>query len=217
MKILTLGCSFTYGSELPDCTTDNFPECDQPSALAWPCLLAARLNATVDNLAKPGGSNARMYRLAMDQASRETYDLVVVAWTDHSRLDLQYRNRDYPCTAHSTGVHARFPWIKDYYAEHHSDSHSWQRWLTEVIGLQSWFQQREQQYRFLSFQEILWGPEVRQYPHLLAQVDADRYIGWRENHGMTEFMGDCPKGPGGHPLELGHQRIAEHIYEHIRN
>ena len=34
---------------------------------------------------------------------------------------------------------------------------------------------------------------------------------------MVEWMGDCPKGPGGHPLESGHQRIAEKINEHIRN
>jgi lysophospholipase L1-like esterase len=33
---------------------------------------------------------------------------------------------------------------------------------------------------------------------------------------MVEWMGDCPKGPGGHPLELGHQRIAEKINEHIK-
>ena len=52
--------------------------------------------------------------------------------------------------------------------------------------------------------------------YLINQIDTTYYIGW-PNQGLTTWMGDCPKGPGGHPLELGHQRIAEHINEHIRN
>jgi hypothetical protein len=42
------------------------------------------------------------------------------------------------------------------------------------------------------------------------------WLGW-PRAGFVEWMWDCPKGPGGHPLELGHQRIAEKINEYIRN
>ena len=42
------------------------------------------------------------------------------------------------------------------------------------------------------------------------------WMDW-QSEGMIEWMGDCPKGPGGHPLTLGHQRIANKINEHIRN
>jgi hypothetical protein len=33
---------------------------------------------------------------------------------------------------------------------------------------------------------------------------------------MLEWMGDCPKGPGGHPLELGHARIADAIFTALK-
>ena len=42
------------------------------------------------------------------------------------------------------------------------------------------------------------------------------YLGW-PNEGLVEWMGDCAKGPGGHPLEQGHIKIALKINEHIRN
>ena len=51
----------------------------------------------------------------------------------------------------------------------------------------------------------------------IAPVGMREYWFGHENDGMVEWMGDCPKGPGGHPLELGHQRIAKKINEHIRN
>ena len=51
---------------------------------------------------------------------------------------------------------------------------------------------------------------------LSGQVDTEYCIDWPNGH-MCEWMGNSPKGPGGHPLELGHQRIAERINEHIRN
>jgi hypothetical protein len=41
------------------------------------------------------------------------------------------------------------------------------------------------------------------------------WLGWPRS-GFVEWMWDCPKGSGGHPLELGHQRIAEKINEHIK-
>jgi hypothetical protein len=45
----------------------------------------------------------------------------------------------------------------------------------------------------------------------------DTYAGNWIPGSMVEWMGDCPKGPGGHPLELGHKRIAKHVKEYIGN
>ena len=47
-------------------------------------------------------------------------------------------------------------------------------------------------------------------------VDDNYYIGWKEGRGMVDWQGN-DIGPRGHPLKLGHQRIAERIYEHIRS
>ena len=215
MKILAIGCSFTFGSELPDDiggTTVNNP----PSQLSFPSILGKIVNAQVTNLGLPGGSNSRTFRLAVNETLKEDYDLVICAWTDNSRADFRYQGRDLGTTSSSTWAFREFPWIKNYYRYHHDDEHSWQVWLTQVITLQNYFKLKNQKYVFLSLGKPLFGKADIRFLHLVKEVDPIYYLGW-PNIGMTTWMGDCPKGPNGHPLELGHQRIAERINEHIRH
>ena len=216
MKILAIGCSFTYGSELPDTELDTFYTKKKPSQLAYPALLAKQLNGTVTNLSLPGGSNGRIFRLVVDQLSKEHYDLVICGWTDHARADFRYDGNDLPATATSSWAFKEFPWIEQYYKVHHDYEQSWQTWLAQLITLQAYLKSRGQKYVFLSMNKPVFGDALTDYQHLIEQVDQSHYMGW-PTVGMTTWMGDCPKGPGGHPLELGHQRIAERINEHIRH
>ena len=215
MKILAIGCSFTYGAELPDCDLDTLYIKKRPSNLAYPSLLGKLYDAEVVNLSVPGGSNGRIFRLAIDAVALDHYDLVICGWTDHCRADFRYNNNDLPTTALSTWATDQFPWLSHYYKYHHEYNHSWQVWLTQLLALQSHFKHIGQKYIFLSMHEPLYGG-AKLFKHVSDQIDPTYYIGWPK-FGMTTFMGDCPKGPGGHPLELGHQRIAERIDEHIRN
>jgi hypothetical protein len=58
------------------------------------------------------------------------------------------------------------------------------------------------------------GAEMHQ--PLTKQIDTKMFIGWEE-FGMIELTERCPRGPGGHPLEKGHERIADEIAKYIRN
>ena len=49
-----------------------------------------------------------------------------------------------------------------------------------------------------------------------ALIDTERFVGW-PTHGFTEWAYGTPHGIMGHPLELGHQTIADKIAEYIRN
>jgi hypothetical protein len=49
---------------------------------------------------------------------------------------------------------------------------------------------------------------------LLKHVDLTHFAGWPD-HGLCEWFGDAPKGTHGHPLELGHERIADKVYEYL--
>lgn len=207
MKILAAGCSFTSGCELPDCLGIY-----GISKYAYPSILGKIYNAEVNNISLIGGSNTRIFRLIIDELCKNSYELVICGWTSHDRLDLQYNNKDIPSTV---GCHdiEHFSWLKHYYADHHSYYQVMQLWFAQVIALQNFLKSINQKYIFLN----VWPFKYEQnMSHLFNNVDKRFYVGW-PNYGMIDFMGDCPKGPGGHPLELGHQRIANTINEHIRN
>ena len=51
---------------------------------------------------------------------------------------------------------------------------------------------------------------------LASQIDSSHFLGW-PNDQMVEWTWGCAKGPNGHFLEEGHERVANKIYEHIGN
>ena len=207
--ILAIGDSYTFGEELSDHVLQS-----------WPRVLADKLNCKYANLAIPGGSNDRIFRIAVEETLTPKYDLVICAWTDVSRLDLVLNGREFPITSASVWHHKQYPWLKEYYANHHDEHHATRTWLAKVIALQEYFKNKNQRYIFVNMQSN-W--QYKQYyidlglTHFVNQIDTVNYPGWTTGEGLTAWQGDCPKGPHGHPLELGHQRIAEKINEHIRN
>ena len=60
-RLITFGCSNTYGHGLADCHVPPHHAGPNPSKFAWPQLLANRLNLECVNLGEPGGSNKLMW------------------------------------------------------------------------------------------------------------------------------------------------------------
>jgi len=56
-KIVTFGCSVTYGHGLPDCHIAPDMPGKSPSKLAWPSLVANQANVQLSNQGKCGASN----------------------------------------------------------------------------------------------------------------------------------------------------------------
>ena len=56
-RLITFGCSNTYGHGLPDCHVPPNEAGPNPSKVAWPQLLADRRGLECVNLGQPGGSN----------------------------------------------------------------------------------------------------------------------------------------------------------------
>jgi hypothetical protein len=80
-KLITFGCSFTYGHGLPDCLHKNgHGPLDYPSKMGWPSMLGNHLNLTVINKSVPGASNLEiLYHLLNFNFSND--DTVVIMWT----------------------------------------------------------------------------------------------------------------------------------------
>lgn len=220
MKILVLGDSTTFGAELPDLPVkcfgnygndyidaDGIAKFAPASNLAWPALLANKLNGTVDNRSIVGGSNDRIFRLAIEQTILEQYDLVICAWTSLDRFDLTDGSRDLAITLNSTWG---FDWVKDYIASHWDRVRSDTNFITKLIALQSYFAHRKQPYLFVKSIGINLCKEV----HLFQQqLDLTYCVDWDSN--FYEWAKQDPKGSDGHILEQGHQTVADIIYRHV--
>jgi hypothetical protein len=217
-KVLTVGCSFTYGEEL-----------QYPHVSSWPALLGYQNKWKVANLGKGGGSNDRNIRIVFEEI-KNNYDLIIVAWTTCNRFEINSTNNNGTSTPitpidMSINMAAKMQcgWALGYYANHHDRFYSYQKWLRQIVLLQSYLKQRNQKYIFCNtfgiwsdLNEVSYEDFMPKLSDLTDQIDSEYYVEWPK-WGMLDWMGDCPKGPGGHPLELGHQRIAEKINEHIRH
>ena len=161
--ILTIGDSFTYGSELSD------------PKLAWPYLLGK----DVVNLAVPGASNDYIFRNTIGYLHKNKVDVVIVVWTTPNRIEINgYQHT--PNTSPGLFKEWDEEWAR-------------QKLATQMIALD----------KFLDM------------PHYYCTtwdepINLDCYIGR-----LVEWCYGSPKGPGGHPLEQGHQRIADEISKYI--
>ena len=83
-RLITFGCSMTYGHGLSDCfEKDNKPG-NAPSKFAWPEHLGRYLEKDVVNKSKPGASNLEiLYHILNFEFEQD--DTVVILWSFPSR------------------------------------------------------------------------------------------------------------------------------------
>lgn len=219
--IYTIGDSFTFGDELPgSIILKNFIK---PSELAWPSLLEKKWNKPVTNLGRPASGNTRLIKRAMDCVFKGDAEFIIVAWTSPYRIEWCDSDGIYDIWA---GRNIKFlddhrkVLVEIMERDNCDNVDRWQynQWLRDVILLQSFFKIHNQRYLMLQshlsqkLNNRWWG----EYTNLTDQVDSTYFLGW-PSEGMTEWIGNTTRGPGGHPLEDGHQQIAKKIDEYIRN
>lgn len=208
--IYTIGDSFTYGEELED--RNN----------AWPSLLANKFDMSLINEGKPGVGNEYIIKRTILAVSKHRPDLVIIGWTSCARQehadDLGVYDIWPGCSSkkfENNQYQNRKDFIK-YITANNNDMHEYRRWLRQVVLLQSFLQNHnidyimcntfDNQHRFGKYYTL-----CQDYYDL---IDDSKFVGW-PNDGMVEWAYGTPHGPGRHPLELGHQRIADKIAEYI--
>lgn len=208
--ILTIGCSFTQGCELP-----------KPHHDAWPFVLGRKLNVDVRNLGSGGSGNDYMFRTAIEETAKSKYDIVIVQWSEPSRTEVWNIEQNKPISITATSQwNRRYSWVKEYYKFNYNDLFRHRMWFSSILALQEYFKSINQRYIFVNLAGFnpngYWVDYAEPLEHLWNKFDTERFLGW-PHEGLLEIQGDCPLASGGHPLELGHQRIAEKIYDYIRN
>jgi hypothetical protein len=200
--ILTAGDSFTYGDELPDRENQ-----------AWPYLIGRQLGVGVTNLGQCGESNDTIIGLVLRALSQQRYDLVIVGWSHRARFEVWNETNQQPVTI-MPASQVDLPWIRDYWRYSYNDDYSLGRWAQQAVLLQGHLKSLNQPYLFINVAGLHYLPP--EYEYLYQQLDLSRFVGW-PTVGMIELARGAPLGPGGHPLELGHKKIADEISKYIRN
>jgi hypothetical protein len=121
-RLITFGCSFTYGHGLEDCFTPPDRPGNLPSRLAWPSLLSIDLNLQLTNLSKCGSSNLEILWKILEYKFLKD-DLVIIMWSFADR-DLIFQDG----TAISIGA-----WNDSAIVKHWSLVHT-----TEDLAIRSW-------------------------------------------------------------------------------
>jgi hypothetical protein len=222
MTILVIGDSFSFGAELSDQPPANYiddygltwrsPTATEsqpltPSVYAWPSLLETMSGHQVVNMSLVGGSNGRIFRLATMESLTKKYDMIICAWTSHSRQDWSYNGRELPVSA-VMATAPRFPGVKEYYKTHYDDKLAQMATRSQILALQNHFKFIKQSYRFVNTFSL--NLEFKDHKY----VDTANYIQLHDT--MLQWCKNLPSGPGGHFLEQGHQLVANTIYEHIK-
>lgn len=91
-RLVTFGCSFTFGHGLPDCFDPPDGHGPIASVLGWPNMLANKLNRECINLSKPGSGNKEILIKILNTKFLPD-DMVVVGWSHFNRYDF-YRHTD---------------------------------------------------------------------------------------------------------------------------
>jgi len=215
-KILTVGDSFTYGEELANRKD------------AWPMVLSKLTKSNVVNQGVPGGGNKQMIRKVIDALSGygpdQNFDLVIVAWTSPGRTE--YADADgifdlWPGYLGNLFKRDNQLWrmeLLEYINKYHDPEYIYQQYIFDVTLLQGLLKSQGVKYLMLNtgmneYYHNTWYTKMKTRTSL---IDPAYYIGW-PTEGMTEWTQGCKKGPNGHFLEDGHNKVAAKLYEHIRD
>lgn len=79
-RLITFGCSYTFGTGLPDCKAGA----TESSKLGWPSILSNKLNLELVNISSAGASNFEILNNIINFNFKES-DTVAIMWTHYVR------------------------------------------------------------------------------------------------------------------------------------
>jgi hypothetical protein len=185
---------------------------------AWPVLLGQQLNRPVTNLGKSGTGPGRVIKRSLDCVYRGDAELIVIAWPHFARTEWHDQRgifNAWPGRNTSMLAHGRKKLLEIITNNHTDkmDAWSYRNWIRNIILLQSFFQVNNQKY--IMCQTASYQAEFGEHQDLTSHLDTSYFLDW-PTAGICNWCEAVPIGPNHHPLEQGHEIIANKIYEYIR-
>ena len=208
--IFTNGDSFTYGDEL-----------DKPYTQAWPYVLTQMLNLDMDldivNFGENSQDNASIL-----QTTKDYYDQKLakqVGWKGHfipNKLK-QLSNPEPKVWIIQWTTFRRFrvnPPM-DIVLQKQEKQYLLDLYFIQVRDMQEWFESHGFPYlMFNAFDNERYISDS--YSEFKSLVDDKYFIGWPDE-AVVNWIWEYERKPKGHPSAEAHVRIAEIVYENIRN
>ena len=218
MKLLFLGCSWTWGDELQNREKDRYSS-----------IIGKRLNADVVNLAENGFSNHAIARIFLDQ-NLDQYDYVFVQLTHPSRAE--FFDKD-GITADIKNKRLKEKLAKIYeqekaklkYKQNIFKNKMWQRIMPNVKRfMETGYKLDGKEWWELYYEEIYHDKFGDSEELLIYSLIRNRLTILNKKHFISSINPKCkvpvdlllnnpkyPRARGNHPTNMGHLMIASDI------
>lgn len=210
-RLVTFGCSHTYGHGLEDCIIEGNRPGPLPSKFAWPNHLGNMLGLETINMARPGASNLEILCNILKFDFQDT-DIVVILWTDHAR-DLVFI--PYPTGPNGLGFMPIGTWMTledngvdvESWLKVHNDYDLYVRSLMNIHHAESYLENKKIKNKSFSINQ-------KNLSHTFPDFLKINNLSNAELWDLMFFQYDKALD-GGHPGPIAQQKLAEEIYKHI--
>lgn len=229
MKLKSFGCSFIFGSDLPDDSDGIGEPWFPPSQLTWPALLSKHWGYDYECHARPASGNLRILEKVLSQAATEPA-FFVIGWSWVDRFDYLVEAKDF-------AVNQRHPY------DLANDENIWKTTLptSNDSTTQFYYKNLHTQYRdkfstLICIRTAIDTLKQKNIPFIMTYIDELTFEkDWHTNQAiedlqnyvepfMTRFQGktflDYSKhqgfdiSPRFHPLAQAHQSAFELLKNH---
>ena len=222
MKLKSFGCSFIYGTDLSDIFTSQTKKI-QASQLAWPALLAQKLQLSYKSYAYPGCGNLRILEHVLEQAFNPEPSIFVISWTWIDRFD--YLDPESKIIWPSTGWKTIRPTDEDHTSKvYYKDMHSeYKDKLTSLIYVKTaidTLRQNKKKFIMTNIDDLLWDDRWHSTASITALQKFARPF-FTNFNGMS-FLDwsksmDFKISDSWHPLEEAHSAASDLVYKNLDN
>jgi len=209
MNLKSFGCSFIFGTDLPDDGREG--KYATPSKLTWSSLLANHYGYGYHCYARPGSGNVQIMERALSQIACNEYALYVIGWSYVDRFDYM--------SATSTEWKTILPIERNelastYYRNLHSEFKDKLTTLVSIKVVIDTLKQKGYPFIMTYMDDLMFDDQWNSSP---AITDIQNYI----KPYMTTFEGSnfvrwskekgYPISDTYHPLEEAHRSAADYI------
>jgi hypothetical protein len=202
MLVKSFGCSFIFGTDLPDQVANN------PSQLTWPAVFSQQQGHYYRCHAQGGIGNLVIANRVLQEVAQDVTALFIIGWTWSDRFDYVDKNSIWSTIRPEVNTNI----AKTYYQELHSEIRDK---LTSLMTIRTVIDSlRERNFPFIMtyMDELLFDRAYNTTPTITAlqdyvkpymtQFEGKTFLEWSRGHGY-------PESDNWHPLEQAHAAAAE--------